>query len=113
MKTVSYLSRLEKIKYAFTEKDNYIKIQLLNILARRRLENSQQIRRFYDLTCFMYAYPGDVELSQLAHSILQTFAQRTDLIKYKKELINSGISGTSINYQFFWPHGPLVDKILA
>ncbi|MGK0296528.1 MAG: hypothetical protein ACI9XC_000117 [Gammaproteobacteria bacterium] len=103
MKALTYLTRLEKLKTAFGINQEISKGKLLKKLQNRRLTSVSQVIRLHDVLCFMYAYPDSNESFLTTKSMLDSFSKRSDLIAFKNKLINSGIAGTDIHYQFFWP----------
>ena len=103
LKTATCLTRLEAIKTVFNEDSGRDKLQLLNVLNRGRLTTSNQVRHLHDLLCFICAYPDSREIYQTADTMLQNFGKRGDLKQHRKALANSGIAGTTVDYQFYWP----------
>jgi len=103
MKTLTYLNRLEKLKTTFGINQQFSKSILLKKLQNRRLTNVGQVIRLHDVLCFMYAYPDSEEIFLTTKTMLKSFSERSDLKSFKNKLINSGIAGTDIHYQFFWP----------
>jgi len=99
----SCLTRLEKIKTVFDQATEKEKRQLLQTLSKKRLTTSKQVQRLHNVLCFIYAYPDSEQVFSLVNSILHNFAGRSDLRKHRKALVNSGISGCNIDYQFYWP----------
>ncbi|MGY8813334.1 MAG: hypothetical protein ACKVHQ_01265, partial [Gammaproteobacteria bacterium] len=103
MKTLTFLTRLEKLKTSFGTNQQINKYYLLKKLQNRRLTSAEQVIRLHNVLCFMYAYPDNKEVFLATKSIIDSFSERSDLNAFKIKLINSGIAGTDIHYQFFWP----------
>jgi len=97
------LTRLEKTRTLFDKNIAVEKLALLNTLKMKRLTTARQVHRLHDLLCFICAYPDNEQVYALANALLQKFASRSDLKQHRKTLVNSGIAGTSIDYQFYWP----------
>ena len=68
-----------------------------------RFRTASQLERFHELLCFMRAYPDDgPRVLRRAERALAAFDRRVDLKKLPKELVNTGIAGTRIDYEFYW-----------
>ena len=103
MKSFHLLRRLEKIKANFEQHATQHKIDLLNKLKNEKFSSAQQTQRFHDVLNFLYAYPDNKKIFTLASHLLTEFSKRPDLQKFSNNLINSGIAGTDIHFQLFWP----------
>jgi hypothetical protein len=73
------------------------------LLERRSLSTAQQVRELHELLLFHYAYPDDRDVFALVERMLQSFDRRSDLNRFRDELMDTGIAGTDIYYQFLAP----------
>ena len=96
------LKRLEILKDRFAEGESASKIGLIEEIAKNRLGSSKDLLRFHEVLCFLRAYPDDEELLGVVESVLHAFGARKDLHRFRKELTDTGMVGTDINYPFFW-----------
>lgn len=103
MNAATCLTRLEMIRTVFDQDIAVQKLELLDTLKKKRLTTARQVQRLHDLLCFICAYPDNEQVYALANTLLHKFASRSDLKQHRKVLVNSGIAGTSIDYQFYWP----------
>jgi len=87
------LTALETSKEQFDENSDSYKSGLLDVLVQARFRTASALERFHELLCFMRAYPDGPQMG---------FDARSDLKKFAKELVNTGISGTRIDYEFYW-----------
>ncbi|MHC4774562.1 MAG: hypothetical protein ACYTBR_04735 [Planctomycetota bacterium] len=99
--TQSVLRELERTKTDYGEGADRRKLELLGALKGRRLERPADIVRFHEALCFLRAYPDSTELLSQVEGILAGFGQRADVGRHAQALINSGIAGTPIHFQFF------------
>lgn len=98
----SLLARLERTKDRFGGSAAALKLELLAALARRRLPDADRVARLHDALTFLRAYPDDAEVLNRVETMLGSFADRSDLKRHRRELVDSGIAGTEIHYQFYW-----------
>lgn len=98
----SVLASLEKVKEQFDENSDQHKAELLDVLADMRFRSARDLLRFHELICFMRAYPDGPKVLKRAELLLNCFDLRSDLKKLAKDLVNTGISGTRIDYEFYW-----------
>ncbi len=103
MKTSSQaLVSLERILTRYGDGVAERKAKLVQELARRSLSSSDKVHRFHEALCFLWAYPDNRDVLRTVESALERFANRRDLRLCRDELMNSGIAGTDIYFQFFW-----------
>jgi len=95
------LRRLEALRLEFGGRGE--KLRLLRVLEHARLHSAHMVLRLHEQLCFMRAYPEDAQLLTLVEAMLERFAHRTDLRRFRSALADSGIAGTAIHYRFFWP----------
>ncbi|MEZ5962401.1 MAG: hypothetical protein R3F56_01020 [Planctomycetota bacterium] len=101
--TAAQLRTLERIKGDFGGEASARKRELVERLARARLDGSAQVLRLHEALIFLRAYPDDVDLMRAVESALRRFAERPDLEAARAALADSGIAGTDIRYRFYWP----------
>ncbi len=98
----SILTELEKAKEQYDKHSEKYKAELLDILSESRFRSASELQRFHELLCFMRTYPDGPGVLKRTERLLDTFERRSDLKKHSKLLINTGISGTRIDYSFYW-----------
>jgi hypothetical protein len=98
----SLLRQLSRIKDQYGDDYASRKASLLRLLARRRLPSAKEVLGFHEILCFLRAYPDDREILAVVERLLDGFADRSDLRRFSKDLTDSGIAGTPINFSFFW-----------
>jgi len=96
------LRRLEQLRFTFDRGVARRKIVLLDRLRDTSLGSSDEVFRLHELLCFLRAYPDDRSLLKRVDGMLCGFAERADLDRHRRELVNSGIAGTEVHYPFFW-----------
>jgi hypothetical protein len=96
------LRGLTRLKEAFGAAAAARRLTLLEQLERRRLGAAGQVSRLHELLCFAHAYPDDARVLAQVERMLEGFAARADLKRFRTDLADSGIAGTAINYPFFW-----------
>lgn len=95
------LKELEELRHSFGDGVSLRKREMLAGLAAVRLGNASQVVRFHELLCFMRAYPDDPPLLEQVTLLLENFAERADLRRFRHQLANSGVAGTAIHYEFY------------
>jgi hypothetical protein len=103
MKANAALARLEKLRLACAPAAAAEKLLLLRILAKTRLGSTASVLRLHEILCWMRAYPDDRKVLAAVAAALEGFAARRDLRRFRAQLDDSGIAGTTIRYAFFWP----------
>jgi hypothetical protein len=98
----SILKTLEGTRELFNEHSDRYKSGLLDILSSAQLRTATDLERFHELLCFMRAYPDGPQVLGRSTRLLDTFDLRADLKKLSKNLVNTGIAGTRIDYEFYW-----------
>jgi hypothetical protein len=78
-------------------------MRLLAELEHRSLKSARAVLRLHEHLCFLRAYPHDPALHEQVVRMLERFAARADLRRHRSSLADTGIDGTVIHYQFFWP----------
>jgi hypothetical protein len=99
----SLLARLEEVLDHFGGEAATLKCELLAALAQRRLPDASRVVRLHEALVFLRAYPDDERVLESVERILGRFADRTDLRRHRRALVDSGIAGTEIRFVFYWP----------
>jgi len=113
------LAELEQLKTRYDEGASRRKYELLRRLATASLPSADTVLRLHELLCFWRAYPDDPQLLRQIEAMLAGFGSRRDLRRVRRGLVDSGIEGTEIRYEFFmqmaqwlarrWPDRLLID----
>jgi hypothetical protein len=96
------LRRFERLKDTFGGDVAERRLVLLRELDRRRLGSAQAVSRLHEALCLARAYPDSPEVLAQVEQMLAGFASRSDLKRSRRELEDSGVAGTAINYAFYW-----------
>jgi len=96
------LRRLERVRDRYDAKSTALKVDLLRQLARRRMGRAVELERLHEAACFLRAYPDDAVVLERAEDLLDGFVDRTDLRRFRDELIDTGIAGTRIYFSVFY-----------
>jgi hypothetical protein len=97
------LRKLARLRLQFDDETRRLRLDLLRLLEKRRLGSAHQVRELHEILLFHYAYPDDRVVFDQVERMLRRFDQRSDLERFRGELIDSGIAGTDIYYQFLAP----------
>jgi hypothetical protein len=100
---IADLARLERLRDQYGPGLAVRKRTLLARLDRTRLATAAQVERLHEALCVLAAYPDDPRVLGAARRMLGRFDRRTDLLRHREALADSGIAGTPIRYRFFWP----------
>ena len=95
------LRELEALKLRFGDGTAGRKAELLGILERATLNSPRDVSRLHEAAVFLRAYPDDARLLTIVERLLAGFAFRRDLRRFRRQLADSGIAGTDINYSFY------------
>lgn len=98
----SILNELEKLKARYGDGSAPRKLELLRVMAHRRLSTARDVLRLHEILCFLRAYPDGPELLERVEAMLARFARRADLRRHRRALENTGVAGTVIEYPFYW-----------
>jgi hypothetical protein len=101
--TLRWLRELERRKLEFTPDVAPRKLELLRALERRRLARASHVLRLHEVLCFLRAYPDDAALLAQVERMLEGFEARGDLRRFRRALVDTGIAGTDVHFQFFPP----------
>ncbi|MGE0191607.1 MAG: hypothetical protein AB7T63_06140 [Planctomycetota bacterium] len=96
------LDRLAALRLVFGADAADRKREALDVLASTALLRPDDVVHLHELLLFVRAYPDDADILERAESMLQAFAQRRDLVRFRDRLVDSGIAGTAIHYAFFY-----------
>lgn len=100
-KAAASLAELGRIRAEFGAGWGARKRALLVQLERARLGSARAVAALHDLLLFLRAYPDDAGLLAQVERMLAGFDRRADLRRYRAELADSGIAGTTIHFPFF------------
>jgi hypothetical protein len=95
------LGELDRRKTEYDDTAGPRKLALLRMLSNRLLPRAKDVLRLHEVLCFLRAYPDDGEVLAEVEGMLAGFAGRSDLRRHRRGLVNSGISGTTIEFSFF------------
>lgn len=96
------LRRLERVKDSFGGEAAREKLELLQRLDQGNLPRAKQVFALHEILCFLQAYPDNGVVLELAEKMLTHFGEREDLRKHRRQLEDTGIAGTHIQYPFYW-----------
>ena len=97
------LSELASLRLSFSSAAASRKRVLFEALAGTSLPYARDVRQLHELLLFARAYPDDESVLALVESVLACFESRPDLRRHRRKLTNSGIAGTQIRYEFYYP----------
>jgi hypothetical protein len=95
------LRSLEQTKATFGADAPAQKLALLQALDGARMPSAAAVLRLHEALCFLRAYPDDSAVLEQVAAMLQRFDQRRDLRAHRRELMDSGIAGTTLRFSFF------------
>ncbi len=98
---LTLLRNLEAHKAEFGGDAAEHKLALLVALANARLPSADAVSRLHEALCFLRAHPDSAALLGQVTAMLDRFAERSDLRRFRKQLADTGIAGTTIRYSFF------------
>ncbi len=98
----SRLDALHSLRLQFGAPVAARKAALIRLLAHARFTDAAELMRFHELLLWIAAYPDDRRLLAIVRAELEHFVQRPDLKRLSPHLVNSGIAGCEIHYNFFW-----------
>jgi len=96
------LKRLDALKGRYGGDAGPSKIAVLRDLERRRLARPRDVLTLHEALCFLRAYPDSPEVLDVVERMLDGFARRGDLARFRRQLADTGIAGTTIYYRFYW-----------
>lgn len=95
------LLELESLKLHFGDRSAGRKAELLAVLDQGRLKSAGEVLRLHEVVAFLRAYPDDRQVRASVERLLDNFARRADLRRFRGQLADSGIAGTVLNYSFY------------
>lgn len=95
------LAELEALKNHFGKDIGRTKRELLQGLETGALPSAAAVLRLHELLCFWRAYPDDAPLLRQIETMLADFGSRRDLLRRRRALVDSGVAGTEIHYEFY------------
>ena len=97
------LARLVALRTDLSAAAEPEKLALLAQLEHATLPRPRDVLTLHEQLSFARAYPSSPELLALVERMLAGFAARRDLARHRRHLEDTGITGTTIRYRFFWP----------
>ncbi|MCK6547711.1 hypothetical protein L6R52_17805 [Myxococcota bacterium] len=97
------LARLVALRTDLSAAAEPEKLALLSQLEHATLPRPRDVLTLHEQLSFARAYPSSPELLALVERMLAGFAARRDLARHRRHLEDTGITGTTIRYRFFWP----------
>jgi len=94
------LARLADLRGTYGHGVARERLALLEVLEAAGLPTASDVRSLHEQLCFLHAYPDDRAVFAQASRMLQVFASRRDLRRFRRALENSGIAGTDTAYPF-------------
>ncbi len=98
---ITLLTDLEALKNSFGKQAARDKRDLLRRLADVSLPDAAAVSRLHELLCFWRAYPDSAALLRRVEAMLGAFGSRRDLQRHRRGLVDSGIEGAEIRYEFY------------
>ena len=95
------LLELESRKLHFGGASAARKAELLGVLEQGRLKSATEVLRLHEAAAFLRAHPDDRRVLAIVERLLGNFARRADLRRFRRQLKDSGIAGTPLNYSFY------------
>jgi hypothetical protein len=79
------------------------RLELLAKLARARMASAAAVARLHEALCYLRAYPDDGRVLERAERMLARFHERGDLRSFAGQLASSGVAGTEIREELYYP----------
>jgi hypothetical protein len=98
----SLLKQLDELRHSYGKDVAPRRLELLGELEGRSLGGVEGVYRLHELLCFLRAYPDDQQVLRQVETMLEGFADRSDLRRFRQQLADTGLAGTDINYRFYW-----------
>jgi hypothetical protein len=95
------LRELESVRADFGEGSAARKSGLLLILDKATLKSAGEVLRLHEAAAFLRAHPDDRQVLAIVERLLGNFARRADLRRFRRQLADTGIAGTALNYSFY------------
>ncbi len=95
------LTELESLKNSFGDGLGAQKYEILCRLETASLPTADAVLHLHEVLCFCRAHPDDARLLRQVEGMLNGFHARRDLQRKGAGLVDSGIEGTEIRYEFF------------
>ena len=94
------LARLAELRGTYGRGVARERLALLGVLEAAGLPTAGAVRTLHETLCFLHAYPDDRAVFERTSRMLQVFASRRDLRRFRRALESSGIAGTDTVYPF-------------
>jgi hypothetical protein len=97
------LEELERLRLRCGPEHADEKAGLIRLLAGKRLASADEVLRLHETLVFIRAYPDDAEVLSAAEDALRGFSRRSDLLRFRRSLEDTGVAGTRMTYAFSFP----------
>lgn len=95
------LRELETLKADFGAASAARKKDLIGVLEHAGLATAQEVLRLHEAAAFLRAHPDDQQVLGAVERLLGNFSRRPDVRRFRRQLADSGIAGTALNYSFY------------
>lgn len=95
------LRELETLKADFGPGSAARKTDLIGVLEHAGLATAQEVLRLHEAAAFLRAHPDDQQILGAVERLLRNFSRRPDVRRFRRQLADSGIAGTALNYSFY------------
>lgn len=96
------LNHLQNLVSGFDSEGTNEKRGLLEYLSTKSMLTKDEVFRLHETLCFLRAYPDNRNVLSVVEEMLAHFSRRKDLLRHHRALADTGISGTTIHYPFYW-----------
>lgn len=104
MSSTSLVRALTAAAVRFSSRDRREKLRLLDEIADRPIREPRTLRELHEALCFLQAYPDDADVLAAAERGLVRFPARVKRLgPATRQLHDSGIAGTTLDYPFGLP----------
>ena len=104
MSPIALVRALAAAASRFSPRDRQEKLRLLGELAGRTIRAPRALRELHEALCFLQAYPDDAGVLAAAQRALAEFPARVKRLgPAARQLHDSGIAGTALDYPFGLP----------
>ena len=96
----SSLRRLLALKDQFGAPVARRKVELLRAIGSAPLRTAEQVQHLHEVLCFWRAYPDSAQVLRAVETLLEAFSARADVQRHRARLLDTGIAGADIVYEF-------------
>jgi hypothetical protein len=97
------LDELTRLRLLFGGATGARRRALVRALDRAALPRARDVLALHELLVFARAYPDDAGTLELVDAALARFASRPDVRRFRRALADTGIAGTDIHYELYYP----------